>query len=301
MEGRVVRTTGKEVWVDAGGERISCLLRGRFRREDTQVVAGDCVRVAKARGGAVIESIEPRRSWLSRYPGGRGAAPRVIVANLDVLFLVESLRAPDLSYRFADRVLVSAESGHVDVHICLNKIDLAEDRTEATEFLTTYKALGYNVTLTSARTGDGTADVASLLGGGIYAFAGRSGVGKSSLLNRIAPGLDLAVRDVAARTGRGRHTTTYSQLFKIAGGYVADTPGMQTFGFPGDDEGELAGCFREFGAVEEDCRFQPCTHSHEPDCAVKAAVEEGRIARSRHESYLDMLGEIRARKKTRYS
>jgi ribosome biogenesis GTPase len=304
-EGLVVRVTGKEIWVDTGTERIACLLRGRFRRDgaEAQVVAGDRVEISAGGPGrgTTIESVRPRRSWLTRYTGGRDAATRVIVANLDVLFLVESLRAPALSYRFADRVLVSARNGSVGVRICLNKTDLAPDSAEADAFAAVYEPLGYPVTQTSAKTGEGIPEVAALLAGGIYAFVGRSGVGKSSLLNRIAPGLDLEVRDVAAKTGRGRHTTTYSQLFTIADGYVADTPGMQTFGFPGDEEGDLAGCFPEFRGHERGCRFQPCTHSHEPDCAVKEAVEEGRIATSRHESYLDMLGEIRDRKKKRYS
>jgi ribosome biogenesis GTPase len=145
------------------------------------------------------------------------------------------------------------------------------------------------------------AGVAATLAGGIYAFVGRSGVGKSSLVNRLAPGLDLEVCDVGRKTRRGRHTTTYSQLFVIEKGYVADTPGMQTFGFPGEDEEGLARCFPEFVSLDESCRFQPCTHSHEPGCAVKSAVERGRIAASRHESYLDMLHEIGVRRKGRYA
>jgi ribosome biogenesis GTPase len=304
-EGLVVRVTGKEIWVDAGGRTIPCLLRGRFRRggKAFQVVPGDCVEVCvdEAGGAGTVESVKPRRSWLSRYTGGRDHAARVIVANVDVLFLVESLRLPDVNYRFVDLVLVSAEDGGVDVRICLNKADLADGTEESDAFASIYRPLGYTVTRTSALTGEGIDRVASMLGGGIYAFVGRSGVGKTSLLNRIAPGLDLKVREVAAKTGRGRHTTAYSQLFPIEKGYLADTPGMQTFGFPGDDVRGLARCFPEFAALDEDCRFQSCTHSHEPGCAVKGAVEDGRIAPTRHKSYLAMLDEIGLRKKARYT
>jgi ribosome biogenesis GTPase len=289
FQGLVVRVTGKEVWVDTGTGVAPCLLRGRLRkrRGEFQIAA--------------IESVLPRHSHLSRFTGGRSAEERVIVANVDTLFLVESARSPDASARFVDRVLVSAENGRVPVHICLNKMDLASENDEMSVFVRTYTTLGYPVTLTSATTGAGIQEVASLLKGGIYAFVGRSGVGKSSLLNRIAPELNLRVREVAEKTGRGRHTTTYSQLYPIKGGYVADTPGMQTFGYPGSDRRDLAACFPEFRSFEGGCRFSPCTHSHEPECAVKAAVAEGNIALTRHESYIDMLAEVELREKSRYS
>jgi ribosome biogenesis GTPase len=225
----------------------------------------------------------------------------VIVANIDTLFLVESVRSPDADFRFVDRVLVAAGHGKVDVRICLNKTDLIEREDEITRFLSIYEPLGYPVIRTSAETGEGIADVASCLRGGIYAFVGRSGVGKSSLLNRIVPGLDLRVGGVMEKTGRGRHTTTYSQLFAIERGFVADTPGMQTFGFPGSDKRDLAACFAEIRPLDGQCRFSPCTHSHEPDCAVKEAVEEGTIAPTRYESYLDLLSEIELRDKNRYA
>jgi ribosome biogenesis GTPase len=301
--GLVVRVTGKEVWVETRGEVVPCLLRGRFRRVQGgfQIVAGDGVELsgpARAGGSTSIEKVLPRRSHLSRRAGGRSAREKVIVANVDTLFLVESLRSPELSRRFVDRVLVSAEYGGVSVRVCLNKIDLASDDQG---FAALYDGLGYPVTRTSAATAEGITEVASLLQGGIYAFVGRSGVGKTSILNRIVPGLNLRVRDVAEKTGRGKHTTTSAQLFPIEGGYMADTPGMQTFGFPGDDAGELARCFPEFRPLDGACRFAPCTHSHEPECAVKEAVDDGRIERSRHESYIEMLGEIEDREKNRYS
>ncbi len=309
-KGLVIRVTGKEVWVDTDGETVPCQLRGKLRREGQgfQVVAGDRVNVTlpQSGGGGAIESVDPRSTWLSRYAGARysgsrDGAERVIVANIDTLFLVESVRSPQLSRRFVDRVLVSAESGHVNVRICLNKIDLCEDGQDIEEFVSVYEPLGYPVTPSSAETGVGLGYIESVLQGGIYAFVGRSGVGKSSLLNRIDPALNLRVGEVVQKTGRGRHTTSYSQLFPMQGGFVADTPGMQTFGHPGTDASVLPRCFPEFRPLIGGCRFRPCTHSHEPGCVIKEAVEEGTIVSTRYESYLDMLAEIGLREKDQYS
>ena len=135
------------------------------------------------------------------------------------------------------------------------------------------------------------------LGTGVYAFVGASGVGKSSLLMAIDPGLDLKVRVVGDKTGRGRHTTTFSQLYPFGRGYLADTPGIQTFGYPGEDPTELADCFPEFTPYVDGCRFHPCTHSHEPDCGVKRALEAGDIQPTRYASYTNILSEVEERGK----
>lgn len=311
VEGLVVRVTGHEIWVDAAGQRISTVLRGRFRTKSgrrggpkVQVVAGDRVMVQlSASEGApgTIEEVLERRCWLSRY-AGRHNSERAIVANIDVLFLVVSVASPEILPGFVDRVLVSAERGRTPVRICVNKIDLltAELEDEVASFEAVYSRAGYAMYRMSAETGDGVDEIKAFMQGGVYAFAGQSGAGKSSLLNVIDPELDLRVREVAPKSGRGRHTTTYSQLYPIGGGYVADTPGMQTFGFPGTEKTELAECFPEFREYIADCRFQPCTHSHEPDCAVKAALEEGVIDAGRYKSYIDMLAEVEERVKGRF-
>jgi ribosome biogenesis GTPase len=293
QQGLVVRVTGHEVWVDIDGQVVPCLQRGKMRRrKGAPIAAGDHVTIhlpERQGGQGTIEAIAPRESWLSRYVQ-RERGERIIVANVATLFVVASLRSPAVHFSFVDRVLVSGERGNVHAHIVLNKVDLL-DEGDADEFVAIYEGCGYPVSRTSAQSGDGVDELTSLLGRDVYAFAGASGVGKSSLLNRIDPGLDIETRGVQ-KTGRGRHTTTNSQLYPFRDGYLADTPGVQTFGFAGDDPNELPSCFPEMRPYDGECRFQPCTHSHEPGCAVKEAVEEGSVARSRYDSYLQILAEI---------
>ena len=304
VEGLVVRVTGHEIWIDAAGQRISALLRGRFRKRDSkvQVVAGDRVMVKMPDAGpgtpGAIEEVLPRCSWLSRY-AGRRHAERAIVANLDVLVLVVSVASPEILPGFVDRVLVSSERGHTPARICINKIDLLtrELEREVADFESVYTGAGYPVFRSSAKTGEGVDQIRALVESGIYAFAGQSGTGKSSLLNVIDPELGLRVGEVTEKTQRGKHTTTYSQLYPIGDGYLADTPGMQTFGFPGSEREELSDCFPEFREYAGECRFQRCTHSHEPDCAVKNARDRGDIYAGRHQSYLSMLAEVEERTK----
>jgi len=223
----------------------------------------------------------------------------VVVANVDRLFLVATPVEPPLHLEFMDRVLVAAERGGVPVTIVLNKVDLLRDRERLEEVETLYGRCGYRTVRTSAATGEGMDALKRHFQGEVFAFVGESGVGKSSLLNRLDPSLRIRVGELA-RTGRGRHTTTSAQLHRLQFGYVADTPGMQTFGFPGEDPTELGDCFPEFRPFAESCRFHPCTHSHEPDCAVQAALAEGRIAQSRYRSYRHMLAEVLERLKHRY-
>jgi ribosome biogenesis GTPase len=301
-EGLVIRVTGGEVWVDVDGVLIACVLRGRFRKSasGTQIAAGDRVRVEPGSGDiSTIEEILPRSSYLSRYVGGRDTGEKLIVANVDLLFVVATVREPLVNFGFIDRVLVSAEHGETESCVCLNKIDLSDSRDELEPVAAVYSDCGYRTIMTSAVTGQGLDELKRRITGGIYAFVGESGVGKSSLLMQINQSLDLKVRSLGGKSGRGRHTTAYSQLFPIQGGYIADTPGIQTFGYPGSDAGAVSDCFPEFRALDEDCYFRPCTHSHEPNCAVKTALEQGRIHDSRYQNYLGILSEVTARAKSR--
>ena len=294
--GLVIRVTGGDVWVRMGGAVVACSLRGRFRvkEKSLQVVAGDRVAVRREPSGSVaLEKVLPRDSWLSRL-SERGRGSRLIVANVERLFVVASLGEPPPHPEFLNRVLAAAEWGHAPAVVVLNKIDMGA-KSAAAAFRRDYELAGYDVVETSAVTGRGVDALAALVGHGVYAFIGESGVGKSSLLNRLDPELDLDVREVGERTGRGRHTTAYSQLFPFREGYLADTPGMQTFRFPGDDPQGVAECFPEIARVETRCRFDTCSHTHEPGCAVKAAVDAGAIGASRFASYVEIVRDLRER------
>lgn len=295
-DGLVIRVTGGDVWVRVGPSLVVCSLRGRFRvkEKDLRVVAGDRVAVRRASAEtAALEKVHPRASWLSRH-ADRDRGSRLIVANVERLFVVASLGEPPPRPEFVNRVLASAAWGQAPAVVVLNKSDLGRPG-EAARFCGVYRSAGYEAFETCAATGAGVDALAARVGEGVYAFVGESGVGKSSLLNRLDPALDLEVREVGEKTGRGRHTTAYSQLFPFRDGYLADTPGMQTFRFPGDDPQEVAGCFPEIARVEERCRFDTCTHTHEPGCAVKAAVEEGAIDTSRYASYEEIVRDLKER------
>ncbi len=296
--GLVVRVTGGEVWVRVGAETVACSQRGRSRVRESAlaVVAGDRVTVLRESAGVgSLEEVLPRTSWLSRYVE-RGASERVVVANIERLFVVAAAVDPPLHPGFVDRVLAAAEWGHIVPCIVFNKMDLAR-RGQLDELRATYAPSLYEIIGTCAPTGQGIPELTERIGDGVYAFVGESGVGKSSLLNRLDPELDLVVDDLSERTGRGRHTTTNSQLFPFRDGFLADTPGMQTFSFPGTDENTLVNYFPDLRHIEGPCRYNPCTHSHEPGCMVKAAVEDERIPQSRYQSYLDILAGIRERSK----
>jgi ribosome biogenesis GTPase len=294
--GLVIRVTGGDVWVRIGTTLVVCSLRGRFRvKEKTlQVVAGDRVAVRReAAGTGALEKVLPRDSWLSRH-AERGRGSRLIVANVERLFVVASLGEPPPHPEFVNRLLAAAEWGRAPAVVVLNKVDLGGPG-DAAAFATVYRGAGYEVVETCAASGRGVDALAARIGQGVYAFVGESGVGKSSLLNRLDPGLDLDVREVGERTGRGRHTTAYSQLFPLRDGFLADTPGMQTFRFPGDDPLEVAACFPEIARVDAPCRFDTCTHTHEPGCAVKAALEAGAVDPSRYASYAEIVRDLKAR------
>lgn len=289
LPGLVLRARGGFYEVETARGLITARLRGRFKQDlpDSELVAiGDRVQLRRLpEGGAVIEQIEGRRRALSRRAPGR-ALEQVIVANPDQAVFVFSCADPDPNFRMLDRLLVVAERERLPALICANKLDLVEPRSARAAF-GIYQQIGYPVLYTSALKGKGVADLRRRLRGKLSVLAGPSGAGKSSLLNRVQPGLGLRTEQISQATGKGTHTTVARELLPLeGGGYVADTPGLKAFALWDIEPEEVDGYFREIAPLVQDCDFSDCTHTHEPGCAVRAAVERGEIDPERYESYL---------------
>lgn len=287
--------------VETGTGQYVCQIRGRLKQEkqDTDLVAvGDRVTISTvSEDTGLIESVAERERALSRArpaPSGRRVLhdrEQVVVANLDQVVFVFSIRQPKPSLRKLDRFLVVAEMNEVPAVICVNKVDLAKEG-EAQKLFAPYEAIGYPVIYTSAKTGEGIDELRSVLRDKISVLAGSSGVGKSSLLNAIEPGLGLRVREVSDATEKGLHTTRHAELFPLVeGGYVADTPGIRALALFDVEPQELDAYFREIAPLVADCQFSDCTHIHEPGCAVLAAVEAGEVSEARYDSYLRLRDE----------
>jgi ribosome biogenesis GTPase len=275
------------------GRVVDATLRGRLKREERTgqaVVVGDRVGVqSHADGSHTIERVEERTSELARRaPGASGRhRAKVVVANVDQLVAVFSVARPEPRLRMLDRFLVLAEANHLDAAVIANKIDLDAGAGAVFQI---YEDAGYPVLLTSAATGRGIDELRELIRGRISVLTGPSGVGKSSLLNTMEPGLSLRIGEVSEAVNKGRHTTVSSVLIPLeCGGYVADTPGLRELGLWGIDLSELDSCFPELRPHLGVCRFRSCTHTHEPGCAVLHAVESGQVRRERYESYRAML------------
>lgn len=285
------------------GDDIVCRLRGRLkqRRPDAEMrsdlaAIGDRVVIARQPDGTgMIEEVLPRERVLSRRApgsGGRGGrrdedvVEQIIVANPDQAVLVFACAHPAPHLRMLDRFLVSAEANHLPALIAANKVDLVGPEA-ARALFGLYERLGYPVLYTSAATGEGLQALRAAVTGRLSVFTGPSGVGKSSLLNALQPGLGLKARAVSRATTKGRHTTVHSELLELdEGGWVADTPGLRSLGLWDLEPEEIDGYFVEIKPLVAGCVFNDCTHTHEPGCAVRAAVEAGQVAPSRYESYL---------------
>ena len=282
-----------------------CRLRGRLkqRRADAEMrtdlaAVGDRVSISVLPDGTgMIEEVAPRVRVLSRRaPGGRGRTGRrdeagteqIIVANPDQAVIVFAAAQPDPHLRMLDRFLVTTESSQLPAVIVANKVDVAG--LEAAQALFgLYEGLGYPVLYTSAVTGAGVEALRAATNGKLSVLTGPSGVGKSSLLNALQPGLGLQAKAISQATFKGRHTTVYSELLPLeGGGWIADTPGIRSLGLWDLEPEELDGYFVEIKPLVDQCLYNDCTHTHEPGCAVRAAVAEGRVAQSRYESYVKM-------------
>lgn len=289
-EGVVIKAHGGFYYVQSKVDVYKCVLRGRFRLRDQQVLVGDQVKyeVTGAKSG-VIENILPRRTVLIRP----------LVANVDQAVVVFAVRNPDPLPLLLDRLLIQIQAAHVTPFICFNKADL--NRKGVVELISVYQKASYRVLVTSAKDGTGLADLREVLRVGISVLAGPSGVGKSSLLNALEPGLSLKTREVSARIKRGRHTTRHVELLSLTnGGLVVDTPGFSNLFLPSLGRAELAYFFREFRDDLLSCQFTGCLHYREPGCAVKKAVEEFKISSLRYNNYIKLLNEVIEQEKRKY-
>ncbi|MEM1044112.1 MAG: ribosome small subunit-dependent GTPase A [Bacteroidota bacterium] len=302
-EGLVLRSTGSWYDVRAGGETVQARVRGKFRLEERDVTnpiaVGDRVTLRmEADGTGLITDLLPRHSKLSRRAAGRRAErEHVLVANVDAAWCVQAAKLPSFNPGFVDRFLVMAEAYGIPAGVIINKADLVETDEHAEDLAYwhgLYGSLGYPVLLTSAEHDEGIEDFRLHLEGKTSVVAGPSGVGKSTLLNAVDPSLDLRTGEVSRKTRKGKHTTTFAELLPVAGGYVADTPGIREYGLWDMEPEELSGYFVEMRPYLDDCKFSPCTHDHEPGCAVKAAVEDDEIAPERYLSYLNILASLQS-------
>jgi ribosome biogenesis GTPase len=309
LEGLVIKAQSGFFTVHTDEGDIICQVRGRLKQEwlDTDLVAlGDQVLISVAEDGSgMIEQVAERERALSRLspsPRGRGSRrwdrsgylserEQVIIANPDQVVFVLACARPNPRLRMLDRLLVGAEYQGIPAVICANKVDLV-GREEAEELFGIYEEIGYLVIFASARAGIGIDQLRETLRGKVSALVGPSGVGKTSLLNAMQPGLGLRVREVSRATSKGRHTTVAPQLVPLdAGGWVADTPGVRALAFFEMDPEEVDAYFPDIAPLVADCQFSDCTHTVEPGCAVIEAVEDGRVSEHRYESYVRLREE----------
>ena len=285
------------------------VLKGKIRlrnNESTNPVAvGDHVRFESAtdrlsdislKNPAQISEVLDRKNHLIRKSTNLSRQSHVIAANVDMAFAVVSLYFPEIKLPFLDRMLVTCEVYGIPVTIVLNKVDLyREEAPQAVaDFIDIYTNAGYRVVCTSARTGEGVDELRSLTCGNVCLFSGESGVGKSSLIKALDPTLDPKIGRISDVHLQGKHTTSLYEMYRLrTGGWVIDTPGLRGFGLVNLEKEEISRYFPEMLRISENCRFTPCTHTHEPGCAVKEAVEDGRISPERYSSYLGMIEEDR--------
>jgi len=310
-EGIVIRSIGEQCLVACGGRTWECKVRGRLKKGrkevQTVVVVGDRVNMqvldsATSPPRGIIAEVLPRDNSISRLAARRsgGRVEQVLMANLDQVVAVQSLREPTPQAGFIDRLMVAAERFQVQGVLVLNKMDLLADEESlrlARERWQYFAGLGYRVVWTSVEQGEGIVELKSVLKDRISLLIGASGVGKSSLLNLVEPGLRLRVDEVTGKTGLGKHTTTRTELFPLSeGGFIADSPGIRGFDPWDIDPLEVREFFPDFTEPGRGCFYRDCVHRNEPRCGVKEAVSRGLIPRRRHLAYLALLGALEERR-----
>ena len=293
MKGLVIKNTGSWYTVQTDdGQLFDCKVKGNFRlrgiRSTNPVAVGDRVCVSE---GNFITEIEDRRNYIIRKSINLSKQSHIIAANVDQALLVVTVNRPQTNTTFIDRFLASAEAYRVPVVLIFNKTDLLDDDEKHYQqmLIHLYETVGYECRAISAETGDGIDALLPMLQGKITLLSGNSGVGKSTIINRLVPGVNLRTAEISDAHQMGQHTTTFSEMIPLGEGWLIDTPGIKGFGTFDIEREELTSYFKEIFEFSKQCRFSDCTHTHEPGCAVLKAVEDHYIAQSRYQSYLSML------------
>ncbi len=299
QEGVVIKSTGSwyEVRNDSG-EVVLCRLRGKIRldgiRTTNPISVGDKVLYEKEnnKDTCVINKILPRHNVIVRKSVNLSKASHIIASNIDQAILVATIAQPRTSTGFIDRFLVTAEAYHIPTTIVFNKCDLydEEQMSQAEELISTFENIGYKSFMISAKTGYRCDELKEIMKDKVSLFSGHSGVGKSALVNRLDPNLNVRVGEISDVHEKGKHTTTFSQMFPLSfGGYIIDSPGIKEFGLYDMEKETLAQRFPEMRNLMHECKFSNCTHLHEPHCAIKDAVENNVIADWRYNDYCSMM------------
>lgn len=298
MQGLVIKNTGSWYTVKTvEGSVVECKIKGNFRlkgiRSTNPVAVGDHVEIElNSQNTAFITAIGDRKNYIIRKSQNLSKQSHIIAANVDQAFLVVTVERPQTSTTFIDRFLATAEAYSVPVVLVFNKTDLLDDSLMRYQRMMTdlYETVGYKCVAVSAETGEGMDELMEMLRDRITLLSGHSGVGKSTMINRLLPGVNLRTAEISDAHNTGMHTTTFSEMLPLpGGGYIIDTPGIKGFGTFNMEPEELTSYFKEIFRFSKDCRFSNCTHTHEPGCAVLKAVEDHYIAASRYQSYLSML------------
>lgn len=300
MKGIVIKSTGS--WytvIDDSGELWECRIIGKFRTQEIKstnpIAVGDYVEIEieeESKKHALIVKLYDRNNYIIRKSINLSKQTQILAANIDQAFLVVTFAKPRTSFGFIDRFLVTSEAYHIPTNLVFNKIDLYDeaDLEYLTEVKKMYEGIGYPVIFISALNGEGVDTIKKLCIGKTSLFAGHSGVGKSTLVNRIIPGLELRTSEVSDASSKGVHTTTFAEMHKIpGGGYIIDSPGIRELGIVDLEKEEISHYFPEMREILNNCKFNNCSHTNEPGCAIKKAVDENIISLIRYESYLSIL------------